>query len=135
MRLTQGAFSFLPDLTDAQIAAQVQWCLDHHWAVSLEHTDDPHPRSTYWEMWAPPMFDLVSTLPFMDELAACREAWPNHYVRVAAFDSTKGWESLRTSFLVQRPPVEVGFRLERHNGPGRTVQYSLHTVPGAPLDG
>ena len=27
MRLTQGTFSFLPDLTDEQISAQIEYCL------------------------------------------------------------------------------------------------------------
>jgi ribulose-bisphosphate carboxylase small chain len=58
MRLTQGTFSFLPDLTDSQIEAQVRYCLYQDWAVNLEHTDDPHPRNTYWEMWGTAMFDL-----------------------------------------------------------------------------
>ncbi len=58
MRITQGCFSFLPDLTDDQILTQVQYCLDNGWAVNLEFTDDPHPRNTYWEMWGLPMFDL-----------------------------------------------------------------------------
>ena len=44
MRLTQGAFSFLPDLSDEQIAKQVKYCLDNGWAVNVEYTDDPHPR-------------------------------------------------------------------------------------------
>ena len=46
MRITQGCFSFLPDLTDEQISAQVQYCLDKGWAVNIEFTDDPHPRNT-----------------------------------------------------------------------------------------
>ena len=54
MRLTQGTFSFLPDLTDAQIAAQIEYCLQQGWAVSIEYTDDPHPRNTYWEMFGMP---------------------------------------------------------------------------------
>ena len=58
MRITQGAFSFLPDLTDAQIREQVQYCIDKGWAVNIEFTDDPHPRNTYWEMWGHPMFDI-----------------------------------------------------------------------------
>ena len=48
MRITQGAFSFLPDLTDTQIAAQIDYCLRNQWAVAIEFTDDPHPRNTYW---------------------------------------------------------------------------------------
>ena len=35
MRVTQGCFSFLPDLTDDQILVQVQYCLDNGWAVNL----------------------------------------------------------------------------------------------------
>ena len=27
MRITQGCFSFLPDLTDEQITAQIEYCL------------------------------------------------------------------------------------------------------------
>jgi len=33
MRVTQGCFSFLPDLTDEQISRQVQYCLGKGWAV------------------------------------------------------------------------------------------------------
>ena len=50
MKLRQGTFSFLPDLTDAEIHTQVQYCIDNGWAVSVEYTDDPHPRNTYWEI-------------------------------------------------------------------------------------
>ena len=58
MRITQGTFSFLPDLTDEQIAAQIRYSLHNGWSMSVEYTDDPHPRNSYWEMWAPPVFDL-----------------------------------------------------------------------------
>ena len=29
----------------------------HGWAMSIEYTDDPHPRNSYWEMWGLPVFD------------------------------------------------------------------------------
>ena len=45
MKLTQGCFSFLPDLTDEQITKQIQYAIDKSWAVSIEYTDDPHPRN------------------------------------------------------------------------------------------
>ena len=35
MRLTQGTFSYLPDLTDEQIGAQIEYCLKNGWAVSI----------------------------------------------------------------------------------------------------
>jgi ribulose-bisphosphate carboxylase small chain len=46
MRLTQGTFSYLPDLTDAQISSQVEYALGKGWALGVEYTDDPHPRNT-----------------------------------------------------------------------------------------
>jgi ribulose-bisphosphate carboxylase small chain len=125
MRVTQGAFSFLPDLTDLQIVAQIEYCLRQEWAVSIEFTDDPHPRNTYWEMWGMPMFDLRDAAGVMAELRACREANPHTYVRLSAFDSTRGWETVRLSFLVQRPDNEPGFRLERVEAQGRTVRYAV----------
>ncbi|NJO53830.1 MAG: ribulose bisphosphate carboxylase small subunit [Bacteroidales bacterium] len=128
MRITQGAFSFLPDLTDDQIKKQVAYCLDKEWAVSIEFTDDPHPRNTYWEMWGNPMFDLRDPAGVMEELAACRAAHPDHYIRLNAFDSSRGWEAVRLSFIVRRPKVETTFRLERTEIEGRTQRYTLVTV-------
>ncbi len=87
MRVTQGCFSFLPDLTDDQILAQVQYCLDNGWAVNLEYTDDPHPRNTYWEMWGLPMFDLKDAKGVLMELSKCRELHGDKYIRLSAFDS------------------------------------------------
>jgi ribulose-bisphosphate carboxylase small chain len=125
MRLTQGTFSFLPDLTDAEIGAQVDYALAQGWACAVEYTDDPHPRNTFWEMWGAPLFDLKDAAGVLIEVKACREAHPHSYVKVTAFDSTHGFETTRLSFIVQRPPVEAGFALERAEGAGRTQRYAL----------
>ena len=125
MRVTQGTFSFLPDLTDAQIGAQIEYCLRQGWAVSVEYTDDPHPRNTYWEMFGIPMFDLKDAAGVMREVLACRQTFPHHYVKVNAFDATLGVESLRLSFIVNRPQDEPGFALTREEGAGRNVRYTL----------
>jgi len=125
MRLTQGAFSFLPDLSDEQIRKQVKYCLDNGWAVNVEYTDDPHPRNSYWEMWGHPMFDLKDPAGIMLEVNECRKAFPNHYVRLSAFDSTRGIESVRLSFIVNRPDEEPGFQLERTEMAGRQIRYTI----------
>jgi ribulose-bisphosphate carboxylase small chain len=124
-KITQGAFSFLPDLTDQQIAAQIEYALGNGWAVSLEFTDDPHPRNTYWDMWGIPMFDLRDAAGVMGELKACRAAHPDSYIRLSAFDSTRGWETVRLAFLVHRPKQEARYRLERSEGNGRSQRYSM----------
>ena len=124
-RLTQGQFSYLPDLTDKQITAQIEYALKNNYAVGIEYTDDPHPRNTYWEMYGNPMFDLKDPAGILQEINACRKTFPNHYVRVTAFDSTQGVESVRMSYLVNRPAKEPGFGLARTEVEGRQVRYRI----------
>jgi ribulose-bisphosphate carboxylase small chain len=127
MRITQGTFSFLPDLTDAQITKQLEYCLAKGWAVGIEHTDDPHPRNTYWEMYGNPMFDLKDAAGILMEINACRKTFPREYIRVAAFDSTHGTESVVLSFIVNRPKDEPGFRLVRTEDEGRRIRYRIES--------
>jgi ribulose-bisphosphate carboxylase small chain len=126
-RVTQGQFSFLPDLTDAQITKQIEYALSNSWAVGVEYTDDPHPRNTYWEMYGNPMFDLKDPGGILMEVNNCRKAFPSHYVRVTAFDSTQGVESVRMSFIVNRPKDEPGFGLVRQEADGRNIRYTVHS--------
>ena len=108
MKITQGQFSFLPELTDAEISLQIEYGLRRGYAWSVEYTDDPHPRNTYWEMFGMPMFDLRDAAGVMLELQNCRKTFPQHYIRLVAFDATRGVESIAMSFIVQRPPSEPG---------------------------
>ncbi len=123
-RITQGQFSFLPDLTDAQITAQLEYALKNNWAVSIEYTDDPHPRNTYWEMFGNPMFDLKDAAGILMEINNCRKTFPSHYIRVMAFNSERGFESPSMSFIVNRPANEPGFALQRTEVGGRQIQYT-----------
>ncbi|RAI00832.1 ribulose bisphosphate carboxylase small subunit [Acuticoccus sediminis] len=127
MRVTQGAFSFLPDLTDEDIHTQAQYCIDNGWAVSVEWTDDPHPRNVYWEMWGHPMFDNPDAAAVVFEVNECRKAHGGDYIRVVAFDSSPGWESVRLAFIVNRPAKEPGFRLVRQEGEGRKIHYTIES--------
>jgi ribulose-bisphosphate carboxylase small chain len=126
-RITQGQFSFLPDLTDEEITLQIKYALKNGWAVNVEFTDDPHPRNAYWEMWGLPMFDLKDPAGILYEVNACRKAYPNHYIRVTAFDSTRGWETPRMSFIVNRPKTEPGFGLVRQEVDDRRIRYTVHS--------
>jgi ribulose-bisphosphate carboxylase small chain len=125
--ITQGQFSFLPPLTDAQIVAQLAYAAANGWAVSVEHTDDPHPRNTYWEMHGMPIFELKDAAGILIEIKDCRSTFPDHYVRVIAFDSSRGWETPRMSFIVNRPKDEPRLRLERQEAQGRVQRYTVRT--------
>lgn len=126
MRITQGAFSHLPDLTDDEIRAQAQYSLDNGWSVSVQYTDDPHPRNAYWEMWGLPMFEVPDAAAVLYEVNRCREAFPGCYVKVSAYDARACRQTTALDFIVQRPPAEPGFRLERQEGHDRQLAYTVH---------
>jgi ribulose-bisphosphate carboxylase small chain len=128
MRITQGTFSFLPDFTDEEIVAQIRYSLANGWAMSVEHTDDPHPRNAYWHMWGMPLFDLPVEQAdvVLREVRACREAQPSSYVKLLAYDSSRGRQTTALSFIVHRPAQEPGFRLDRIDAHDRVMRYRLH---------
>jgi ribulose-bisphosphate carboxylase small chain len=127
MRITQGTFSFLPDLTDEQIDAQIKYSLRHGWAMSIEYTDDIHPRNAYWELWGLPAFDVkeADSENILREVRAAREAFPEHYIKVIAYDPTRGRQTTALAFIVNRPSIEKPFKLDRIQGPGRTHRFRL----------
>jgi ribulose-bisphosphate carboxylase small chain len=127
MRITQGTFSFLPDLSADEIRAQIDYAIEQGWAIGVEYTDDPHPRNCFWEMWGNPLFDLHDSAGALREVLACRDMHRSCYVRVNAFDSTRGFETTRLSFIVNRPAEEPGFLLTRHEMNGRRIQYTLES--------
>jgi ribulose-bisphosphate carboxylase small chain len=128
-KVTQGQFSFLPELTDEEISLQIKYGLSKGYAWSVEYTDDVHPRNTYWDMYGLPMFDLHDPAGVLMEVKNCRKTFPNHYIRLMAFDSTRGVESVAMSFIVHRPPNETGYRLDRQEVNGRSMHYTTHGYP------
>ena len=57
-----------------QIKTQVEYCVKSGFAVSIEWTDDPHPRNCYWEMWGLPLFDVADSATIMYEIQEARKA-------------------------------------------------------------
>ena len=134
--LTQGAFSFLPPLTDDEIKLQIEYALTNDWPLSVEYTDDPHPRNVYWDMWGLPMFDLKDPSAILYEINECRKAYPNYYIRLNAYDRSYGRQTTALSFIVNRPENDPGFGLVRQEVADRQVRYTIHSyatekAPGA----
>ena len=125
MRLTQGCFSFLPDLTDQQIEKQIAYAVQKGWALNVEWTDDPHPRNSYWELWGLPLFDVKDSATVMFELREARKSCATGYIRVNAFNAAYGTESCVMSFIVNRPSNEPGFYLDRTEMDGRRISYTI----------
>jgi len=126
-RITQGAFSLLPDLTDEQIKKQIEYSINKGYSVAIEYTDDPHPRNCYWEMWGLPLFDVPDSATIFYELSECRKAHPNMYIKINAFNNARGVESAALSFITDRPNFEPGFYLVRQEGKGRNISYTIQS--------
>nr|QCI07415.1 ribulose-1,5-bisphosphate carboxylase/oxygenase small subunit [Leiomenia cribrosa] len=127
MRLTQGTFSFLPDLTDDQISKQIAYAISQNWSINVEFTEDPHPRNNYWELWGLPLFDITDPATVMYEIASCRKQHSDVYIKVNAFDNTRGVESCVLSFIINRPSHEPGFELLRTEDVGRNQKYAFRS--------
>jgi ribulose-bisphosphate carboxylase small chain len=129
MRVTQGTFSYLPDFDDERLALHIKYAIGNGWAMMVEHTDDPNPRNSLWEMWEQPRFDVEpeDASLVLDDVNACREAYPARYIKLVAYDSTRGRQTTGLSIIVNRPDHEPGFRLDRQESNDRTMRYTLHS--------
>ena len=67
----------------------------------------------------------------MLEVAACRKVYADRYIRLNGFDASHGWETVRLSFIVNRPKEEPGFRLAREEAAGRTIRYTTRSYATA----
>ncbi|GIL69749.1 hypothetical protein Vretimale_10246 [Volvox reticuliferus] len=112
-------FSYLPPLTDEQIAAQVDYIVANGWIPCLEFAEADkayvsnestvrfgpvsclYYDNRYWTMWKLPMFGCRDPMQVLREIVACTKAFPDAYVRLVAFDNVKQVQIM--GFLVQRP--------------------------------
>nr|WP_318272734.1 ribulose bisphosphate carboxylase small subunit [Paracoccus saliphilus] len=124
MKMTQGQFSFLPDLSDDDIHLQAQYAIDRGWGVSVEWTDDPHLRNTFWEMWGHPIFDNPDAAAVVYEVNQCRKLHGGTYIPVIAFDASPGW-GVDPHALYREPPGR-GVRLPPGPAGGRGPRGPLH---------
>ena len=94
-------FSYLPPLTDEQIAAQTGSILERGLIPAIDHTTDPGPRNRYWSLWRLPLFDRPTPEEVLAEVEACARANPDAYVRLTGYDPKRGGQV--AGFVVRRP--------------------------------
>ncbi len=71
----------------------------------------------------------------MHELAECRKARPEDYIRINGDNRQQGDQSMTLSFLVERPKEEPGFFLNRMEAADRQIRsttrpYAAQKPPG-----
>jgi len=82
-------FSYLEEMDAKQIRAQIQAMIDKEWDIAVEHVEPERSNNTYWYMWKLPMFGEWNIDTIMNELNACRNAYPGHHIKVIGYNSKK----------------------------------------------
>jgi ribulose-bisphosphate carboxylase small chain len=93
--------SYLPPMTDQQIAKQIQYLLDQGFIPGVEFEENPSPTTYFWTMWKLPLFGASSAQEVLNEVRECRTENSNCYIRVIGFDNIKQCQT--TSFIVHKP--------------------------------
>jgi ribulose-bisphosphate carboxylase small chain len=119
-------FSYLPPLTDEQIAKQVDYIVGNGWTPCLEFAAGNQAYvgsescvrfgavsalyydNRYWTMWKLPMFGCRDGIQVLKEIVACTRAFPDAYVRLVAFDPNRQVQVM--GFLVQKPKSAKDWR-------------------------
>lgn len=100
--------SYLPPLTDAQIAKQIQYIIDKGYIPAVEFNAESNPEEYYWTMWKLPLFNAGSVQEVLDEVRACRSEYGDNYVRVVGFDNIKQCQV--ACFIVHKPNQQSSYR-------------------------
>lgn len=93
--------SYMPPLTDQQIARQIQYMLDQGFIPAVEFEKDPLPGDHHWTLWKLPLFDAGSPQDVLNEVRECRQEYPDYYIRVIGFDNIRQCQMV--SFIVYKP--------------------------------
>merc|ERR1711988_729028 len=105
--------SFLPALTDREIAMQVQYltqcgyvpCIEFDNKMGFAYREHGamagYYDGRYWTMWKLPLFGCSDPSEVLEEVAACKMEYPRSYIRVIGFDPVRQVQSV--SFLVHKP--------------------------------
>ncbi|MCB1349806.1 MAG: ribulose bisphosphate carboxylase small subunit [Paracoccaceae bacterium] len=80
-------FSYLPEMTDAQMRKQVEYIVAKGWNPAVEHTEPENAGGSYWYMWKLPMFGETDVDRILGECEAAHKAHPNNHVRLVGYDN------------------------------------------------
>jgi len=106
--------SYLPALSDADIARQVEYITYNNWSpcvefdcigggeISRDHLSCAgYYDGRYWAMWKLPMFGCTDPRQVLEEINACKQEYPESFVRVIGFDGDRQVQVV--AFIVAKP--------------------------------
>jgi ribulose bisphosphate carboxylase small subunit len=109
----------MPDLD--RLESLIESSLTHSWILRVEHTDEAVPNTSSWQQWGEALFAIREAAPVMESIAACRDAYPMHNIRLHA---EKLMPRTRMLYCVYRVPQAL---------PEMDVQQAIPAKPPASL--
>ena len=94
-RQKYGTFSYLPEMDASRIRKQVEYIIGQGWNTVIEHVEVDRVTDHYWYMRKLPMFGERDVASILAEIAACREDYPEHYVRIVGYDNGRQTQGAR----------------------------------------
>ncbi|KAL3637807.1 Ribulose bisphosphate carboxylase small subunit, chloroplastic 4 [Castilleja foliolosa] len=105
--------SYLPPLTEAQLAKEIDYLIINKWIPCIEfelehgfvyrehHSSPGYYDGRYWTMWKLPMFGCTDSSQVLAELNEIKKAHPNAFVRIIGFDNVRQVQCI--SFIASKP--------------------------------
>ncbi|XP_050381701.1 ribulose bisphosphate carboxylase small subunit, chloroplastic-like [Argentina anserina] len=105
--------SYLPPLTAASLAKEVDYLLKNKWVPCLEfelekgfvtrenHKSPGYYDGRYWTMWKLPMFGCTDSAQVLKELDEAIQTYPNAFIRIIGFDNVRQVQCI--SFIAYKP--------------------------------
>jgi ribulose-bisphosphate carboxylase small chain len=94
-------FSYLPPLSADEVRAQLENLARQGLIPGIEHSIDPTPRDSYWQLWKLPFIDRPDADTVLAEVDACAVANPRAHVKLVGYDSVRQGQVV--SFVVRAP--------------------------------
>jgi ribulose-bisphosphate carboxylase small chain len=94
-------YSYLAPMDAAELRRQIQAILNKGWDVAIEHVEPERSNVTYWYMWKLPFFGEWNIDTIINEINACRNAYPKHIIKVIGYDKMK--QTQGHAMVVHRP--------------------------------
>ncbi|CAM8924145.1 hypothetical protein QQ045_022576 [Rhodiola kirilowii] len=106
--------SYLPPLSEASLAKEVDYLLRQGWVPCLEfelekgfvyrenNKSPGYYDGRYWVMWKLPMFGCTDSSQVIKELEELKKEYPNAFARIIGFDNKRQVQCI--SFIAYKPP-------------------------------
>ncbi|HFB68563.1 MAG TPA: ribulose bisphosphate carboxylase small subunit [Calditrichae bacterium] len=94
-------FSYLPQMSDADIKKQIEYIVKNGWYPGIEYTETPGPENAYWTFWKLPFFNAETPEEVLEEIQECQRNNPNAYIKLTGYDNKRQCQVF--SFVVYKP--------------------------------